>query len=89
MKYIIQHLNGETEITPTEIEIVGLNIGNPNISNIEFQTKKYSIEIKLITEGCTFGLLLDNVQAESMNFNEEGGKIQNQVLTALNEQYGV
>ena len=89
MNYIINHLNGQTEITPNTIEIVGLNVGNPNISNINFQTKMFSVEVLLITDKCTFGLVLDNVQAESLNFATEGGKIYSQVLTALDNQYGV
>ena len=47
----------------------------------------YSVEIKLITETSKFGMILENVQAESLNFNAESSKMSEQVLTSLNEQY--
>lgn len=88
MNYVIPNLNGQTEIKNPTIEIVNLDIGNPNISNINFQTKKHSIEIHLVTPRCTYGLLLDNVQAESLDWTS-GQDLPAQVLIALNEQFGV
>jgi len=89
MTYRIEWLNNNLEIENPTIEIVGLNVGNPNIIDINFQTKKYSIEILLlITDGAKFGLVLENVQAESLDWTS-GQNLPLQVLTALNEQFAI
>lgn len=86
-KYIIPTLNNNLEITDPTIEVIGLINGNPKVTNIDFLTLMYSVEIKLITTSAKFGMILENVQAESLDFNNEGAKMTVQVLTALNEQY--
>ena len=88
MNYKINWLNNNLEIKNPTIEIVGLADGNPNISNIDFVTKKYSIEILLKTENATFGMTLNDVQAESLDWTT-GQNLPLQVLTALNEQFSV
>lgn len=88
MIYKINWLNNNLEIKNPTIEIVGLAEGNPNISNIDFVTKKYSIEILLKTENATFGMTLNDVQAESLDWTT-GQNLPLQVLTALNEQFSV
>ncbi len=88
MNYKIEWLNNNLEITNPTIEIVGLNVGNPNISNIDFITKKYSIEIILLTPKSKFGLTLKNVQANTLDWTD-GQNLPQQVLDALNEQFGV
>lgn len=85
--YKIETLNNNLEIIDPIIEVVGLVNGNPKITNIDFLTLMYSVEIKLITESSKFGMILENIQAESLNFNAESSKMNEQVLTALNEQF--
>ena len=87
MKYLIPFLNNNIEIIDPTIEIKGLNVGNPKILDIDFVTLKYSVDIKLITNNATFGMALENIQAESLDFNNEGAKMPMQVLTALNNQF--
>lgn len=89
MKYKFSWLNSGLEITDPTIEIVGLNVGNPNILDIDFITLKYSVEIILITESVRLRVHLENIQAESLDFNNEGAKMPSQVLTALNAQYAI
>lgn len=92
MKYLFTQENSNfnnLELTDPTIEIVGLSVGNPDIIKIDFQNLKYSVNILLITPTAKFGLLLENVQSESLNFENEGAKIPEQVLTALNAQFGV
>ena len=92
MKYLFTQENSNfnnLELTDPTIEIVGLSVGNPDIIKIDFQNLKYSVNILLITPTAKFGLLLENVQSESLNFENEGAKMPEQVLTALNAQFGV
>lgn len=89
MKYKIEWLNNNLEIENPTIDIVGLMQGNPNIIDIDFITLLYSVDIILTTDSAKFGMTLENVKAESLNFNNEGAKMPLQVLTALNEQYAV
>lgn len=89
MNYIIPKLNGQTEIISPKLEVVGLSEGNPKIYNIDFITLQYSIDIILEVDNARFGLTLNNVQAESLNWENAGANIQSQVLVALNEQFGV
>lgn len=88
MNYIFENLNNGLEIINPTIEIVGIDKGNPKISNIDFQTKKYSVDIVLSNSGSRFGLTLNNVQASSLDWTS-GQNLPLQVLTALNEQFGV
>jgi hypothetical protein len=91
MKYLFTYENSNfenLEIENPTIEIVGLNVGNPNISKIDFKTKKYSIEILLIIPDAKFGLTLENVQSESLDWTG-GDNLPQQVLDALNKQFGV
>mgnify|MGYP005992169137 CR=1 FL=1 len=88
MNYIIEKLNGKIEIENPTIEVVGLILGNPDISNINFVTKKYSIVVELITNDAKFEFVLNDVQALSLDWTD-GQNIPEQVLTALNEQFGV
>tara|TARA_R110002167_G_scaffold24774_5_gene86667 strand:- start:1339 stop:1620 length:282 start_codon:yes stop_codon:yes gene_type:complete len=92
MKYLFTQENSNfnnLELTDPTIEIVGLSIGNPDIIKIDFNTLRYSLNVLLITPSSKFGLLLGNVQSESLNFESEGAKMPAQVLKALNEQFGV
>lgn len=89
MKYKIEWLNNNLEIENPTIEIVGLMQGNPNIIDIDFITLLYSVDIILTTDSAKFGMTLENVKAESLNFNNEGSKMPQQVLTALNEQFAI
>jgi len=88
MNYKIEWLNNNLEIINPNIEIVGLNVENPKISNINFKTKKYSIDILLITDNAKFGMTLENVQATSLDW-ASGQDLHLQVLTALNEQFSI
>ena len=89
MNYKISWLNNYLEIKDPIIEVNGLSEGNPDITSIDFITLKYSVNIILITGTAKFGMTLDNIQAESLDFNNEGAKMPDQVLTALNEQFAV
>ena len=92
MKYLFTLENSNfnnLEIENPEIEVVGLAEGNPDIVAIDFPTKLYSVSIVLNTPSARYGLILGNVKAESLNFENEGGKMPAQVLAALNEQFGV
>lgn len=88
MNYLITGLNTDLEIINPTIEIVGLADGNPKITNIDFPTKKYNIDIILMTENARFGMNLTNVQAVSLDW-ASGQDLPLQVLTALNEQFAV
>ena len=89
MNYLIPFLNGQIEIENPTIDVVGLSIGNPNIVGIDFITKKYNVSILLTTNTAKFTMILNGVQAESLNFDSQGSKIPEQVLTALNAQFGI
>ena len=92
MRYLFTKENSNfnsLEIENPAIDVVGLAESNPNIIDINFITLKYSVEINLITQSAKFGLILENVQAESLDFNNEGAKMPAQVLAALNEQFAV
>jgi len=94
MNYKIGWLNNNLEIENPIIEIVGLNVGNPNIHEPNFILKTYGTDVLLTVKNgevvvARFGLKLYNIQAESMNFESAGADIMGQVVTALNSQFGV
>jgi hypothetical protein len=89
MKYLFEHLNGGLEITDPIIEIIGLSVGNPKTFNHDYINNRYGVNILLITQSVTYGLGLENIQAEEMVLAENGPKMPAQVLKALNEQFGV
>lgn len=89
MTYKIDFLNNSLEIVNPTIQIKGLNVGNPKVLAIDFITLKYSVDINLITENVNFGMALENVQAESLDFKNDGANMPQQVLTALNEQFAI
>lgn len=88
MNYKLEYLNSNLEIINPKIEIVGLSVGNPDIKNINFLNKKYSVNIILTTDTAVFGVLLNDVQATSLDWTS-GQNLPEQVLKALNEQFGV
>ncbi len=86
-RYVIPGLYGNNEIIDPTIEIVGYKNGNPAVLDIDFPTKKYSVEIRLIVPGATLAHVLTNVQAESLNFDAQANKMMSQVIAALDQQY--
>jgi len=90
MNYKINWLNNSFEIENPTIEISGLNVGNPDVSDFNYITLKYSVYVLLIiSDKVIFGFTLHNVEAESLDLRNELEKMPQQVLTALNEQFSV
>ena len=79
----------DLEVTDPTIEIIGLSVGNPKTFNHDYPNSRYSVWITLITENSRTTHALHNVQAESMNMEENGANIPLQVLNALNTQFAI
>ncbi len=89
MKYIIPKLNGQDEITNPTIEIIGLDTRSPRLhANPDFVNNIIGLDIYLIMPNCRYFLPLKDIHVESMVLTD-GALLMNQVLTALNEQFGV
>jgi len=88
-KIKIDWVNKGLEMTNPLIEVVGLDNGNPAISNPNMIDKTYSCDIIIHTTNASLALRLNNIKANSMNLENEGANIQNQIETALIEQFGV
>lgn len=79
----------ELEIVDPTIEIMGLAQGNPKTFDHDYINNRYGVHVYLWNNGVRFHHALENVQAESMNMNENGQLMPQQVLTALNEQFAI
>jgi len=87
-KYIIPDVNSSLEITNPTIEIVGLSQGNPKVKEpLDFINKTYSVDIILKDINFSYGFMLKNIQAISMDFENGGNDIVQQVVDALDSQF--
>ncbi len=77
------------EIDSPKIEIVGLKYGNPSLhANPDFINKVIGLDVYLTTDNVTYCHALKKIKVESMEL-KDGLLLNSQVLTALNEQFGV
>lgn len=88
MKYKIPNI--DLEITDPVIEII-LSPQAPNITKVDVVNIQYSIEIELVnyksdgTDLMRYGMILDKVQAESLNWSQAGALMMDQILTRLED----
>ena len=84
MKYQIPNLNEGGFIENPTIEIVGLSVGNPRITDMDFPTLKYAVDVRLYSVGYyDFIINLTNVTAESWDLASQGANMPQQVLTCF------
>lgn len=82
MKYFIEQIGVTVEDPLVEIPIVD---GFPSISGIDIKTNKFDILIKLVGIDYSFDMMLREVQADSLNWAEEGGRVMSYVQRKLDE----
>ena len=75
---------GTLDIIDPELEIV-FSDENPKITGVHIQDIQYDIDIVLVSDGVRFGLNLKKVQAESLDWQEEGANMRNQIWSKLEE----
>jgi hypothetical protein len=82
MKYLIEQL-GLVLVDP-QIEITIIN-GSPVIQNLNFATNKFDILVRLYGEGYSFDTMIADVQADTLNWAEEGAKLPGYVQAKIDE----
>lgn len=87
MTYRFDWLNSGLDIIDPVVEIV-LSPSSPNITKVDVVLLQYSVEIRLVTPQAKYGLILDQVQAASLDWNQQGVLMMDQILTRL-EDYSV
>lgn len=63
-KYRFEYLNNGIEIIDPIIEI------NPIVREVNPQTMTISVDIILVVDNAKFGILLDNVQVQNLNYDK-------------------
>ena len=72
-----------TIIENPTLTIVGLDVGNPDVSKINFTNGKYSVNILLKTEKSQYGLILPEVQSVSLDWASGGNNLPLQIWERL------
>ena len=72
------------DIEDPELQIV-FSDANPKILGVDVTDLTYTIEIRLVSGGATFGYTLDKVQAESLDWAAEGANMRSQIWTRLED----
>lgn len=76
----------DVDIENPELEIIGLSSGNPQITYIDFPTKKYNVDISLFNSSTRlYNLNLKGVQSISLNWEDGSNDITAQVWDRLND----
>lgn len=82
--------NIDLAITDPIIEIISTE-QDPNITNVKVVSLQYSIQIELVvykedgSDLIRYGMILDQVQAQSLDWEQEGALMMNQIITRLSD----
>jgi hypothetical protein len=82
MRYFIEQIGVTIDNPTVEIPIVD---GFPVISGINIATNRFDILIRLVGIDYSFDMMLSGVQADSLNWVEEGSKLPGYVQSKIDE----